>query len=586
MKALKEKRLSLRSFLRRGLVILSLFALAFASAACNSSGGDEGDTTGTGTTTPPPPRALSITIVSGKSATNDWFQGCEPDLTGIEIEVLWETGPDAQTIKKYTKAEFEELGFSASPAYCDEPGTPDGRAPGSAFSGEFHIVHIGSPNIQSEAIPYKGVIPVLTVTGGKVPKLYADEPPALRLKGTKITLGYMYEKATKANPDLPYTVPPPSSINPADAVPATKDIYMNSAYPLWDMNNIATGNDKDGYKVNVHIGKIKSGGTNLKSGTITVAEYMQVVGVAVQTPLPDDFWAYDDEIEIVNTTPSATTFPEELDTKLTDSNVKFNVTYQSGKAGSGSTKPTETQEKTWAEFKANVKYAHAVQNIDPNNSAKPINWGNNGFVKDGSTIKGAVVGVTPPFGWENSAIDILNYSEDITIEAGTYRGAATWTFWLEYVPKEYLLGAAGTDTAYVDRVYIDMPIATFQNEIEIKQRNSLPEALLPYHTGDTEMTDDWMNVINDRWVLMGKYQVGRTKLDKPVDWVSDYFYYGYKSAGNKITLDAPTLSGITVASFAVETERGFSLPVYYRGETQTQDDSVTVTIFLNGPSDH
>jgi hypothetical protein len=564
MKALKEKRLSLRSFLRRGLVILSLFALAFAS--CNTSG-DDGDTTPSTTTPPPQPKVVSITVTG--TITKDWFQGCAPDLTGIKINVLWDTG----TLEKDIPAsDFADRGFTASPNYCDEPGDYAGGA-----AGKFYVVHVGSPNVYSQAIAYKGVIPVLNITKGKVDKLYADEDPTLRLNKAKLTLNYIWDSAN------PYTSPPPAAISTPTAVTDKKDIYMNSAYPPWDLNGIATTN-----QVNVYIGSLAgAAGTNPVTGKIDVTDYMQAVGVAVQTPLPDDFYAYDDEIEIVNTTPSATTFPEELDAKLEANNVKFNVTYQSGKAGSGSTKPTETQEKTWKEFKDNVAYARTVLgNLDNANSVNPVNWGNAGFVKDGTTVKGAVVGVSPAFGWENSAIDILNYSEDVTIEAGANRGAATWTFWLEYVPKEYLLGVAGTHTAYVDRVYIDMPIATFQNEIVIDQRNKLPQALLPYAAGDVAMTDDWMNVINDRWVLTGKYQLGSRKLEKAVDWVSDYFYYGYKSLGTVITLDAPTLSGITVASFSVETERDFSLPVYYRGETQTQDDSVLVEVFLNGPSDH
>ena len=83
MKALKEKRISLRSLWRMGLVILSVFALAFAS--CGSSSGDNSSPEGfTGR------EALSMTVVQYPSSAGGLvFEGLPVDLTGIQVSVRY-----------------------------------------------------------------------------------------------------------------------------------------------------------------------------------------------------------------------------------------------------------------------------------------------------------------------------------------------------------------------------------------------------------------------------------------------------------------------------------------------------------------
>jgi len=84
MKALKEKRISLRSLWRRGLVILSLFALVFASCSDSSSGsgGSAADAGG--------PRVVKFTIKT--QPTEDQFYGQPLDLTGLVLDVFYEDG--------------------------------------------------------------------------------------------------------------------------------------------------------------------------------------------------------------------------------------------------------------------------------------------------------------------------------------------------------------------------------------------------------------------------------------------------------------------------------------------------------------
>jgi len=96
MKALKEKRVSLRSVFRRGLVILSLFALAFASCS-DSGGGDNGDTTpsngGTGPTNPPAATAKFVEKIQILKHPNMYsFEAAAPDLSGLSVAVYWNEG--------------------------------------------------------------------------------------------------------------------------------------------------------------------------------------------------------------------------------------------------------------------------------------------------------------------------------------------------------------------------------------------------------------------------------------------------------------------------------------------------------------
>jgi len=105
MKALKEKRVSLRSLFRRSLVILSLLALAFAS--CNDSGGSSGETQPTNGTQPPttPPKAALTTVLTMTVVKHPYmpsFEGAYPDLTGLEVLVKWTDGAQ-ELVKDPTK---------------------------------------------------------------------------------------------------------------------------------------------------------------------------------------------------------------------------------------------------------------------------------------------------------------------------------------------------------------------------------------------------------------------------------------------------------------------------------------------------
>jgi len=124
MKALKEKRISLRSLWRRGLVILSLFALVFAS--CADSDNDTPEATGPARST-----VYSIEIVrspldAAEAALdkNPEYEALKPylsyeaqevNLKGLQVLVRYESGP---TASKVFEPGTEGAKFSTYPPYA------------------------------------------------------------------------------------------------------------------------------------------------------------------------------------------------------------------------------------------------------------------------------------------------------------------------------------------------------------------------------------------------------------------------------------------------------------------------------------
>jgi len=100
MKALKEKRISLRSLWRRGLVILSLFALVFAS--CNST--DEEETQPTIPPTQAGPKVMSIEVVSPITANS--YEGLAVDLAGLKVLVRYDNGSSNDKVIGPNDAKF------------------------------------------------------------------------------------------------------------------------------------------------------------------------------------------------------------------------------------------------------------------------------------------------------------------------------------------------------------------------------------------------------------------------------------------------------------------------------------------------
>jgi len=121
MKALKEKRIGLRSLWRRGLVILSLFALVFAS--CNSSSDDDS----------PGPSSKKVPLEIKVSGTVKTWEGIAVDVTGAKVEaryagptpLAWVTVPEAEVKANYgIYPKYGQRGGTSYILYTIADGTP------------------------------------------------------------------------------------------------------------------------------------------------------------------------------------------------------------------------------------------------------------------------------------------------------------------------------------------------------------------------------------------------------------------------------------------------------------------------------
>jgi len=118
MKALKEKRIGLRSLWRRGLVILSLFALVFAS--CNTSGsGEEEKKPEEG------PKVVDLKL----TAKDDWlgtqYEGRKIDLSGITVSAKYEGDSEWHVLKSSDGYTIRVEPEYAQGVICSETTTGD-----------------------------------------------------------------------------------------------------------------------------------------------------------------------------------------------------------------------------------------------------------------------------------------------------------------------------------------------------------------------------------------------------------------------------------------------------------------------------
>jgi hypothetical protein len=155
MKALKEKRISLRSLWRRSLVILSLLALVFASCGSSDSG-DNNDTNIPGNIVQP--KDVKEFRMVRLPDPDEMLEGMPVDLSGMVGEIRYHDGT-FETVTDYKK-------FQVIPRFYDYQVT------------EYQVIYTGSLN-KAEArdrlyIPFQAIIPLesLHVTGRLAKEAY------------------------------------------------------------------------------------------------------------------------------------------------------------------------------------------------------------------------------------------------------------------------------------------------------------------------------------------------------------------------------------------------------------------------------
>jgi len=582
MKALKEKRLSLRSCLRRGLVILSLFALAFAFASCNSSD-DEGGGGGGGTdnyittvvTTRPAVNYIRITSQPKKPS----FQGAPPEIDDVTIEYTIEGD---NSIKTLSGADIRKEGFTPSPDYCDIPGK------GTA-AGKFFIAYAGFSSSNRLEIP--GVIAYNDIkTNGPTLDVFSDQPADLSA-GLTFTATYFWDDTDE---DTRYTTVPPSTAPIGKQGNATRTIYPKKlvyppvalpkdvakaskqvAYAYFGLNYVNTAGT-DNYWVYDTLETARSSGINEKRVEIPIT-YWEIWGVVLNS-LPQGTYLLDDDTDYSHktTTVGATTVGEpDIDkwqSKIVDllAGAKFDLYYVNAKNEAA---PAAVSPRTigWDEFQKNVAYALKVATFDNYTKQRMI------IGDDGIKLAAATARDKTP---------ILNYNED--------EGDPVWGLDVQYVPREYAI----SDDADVGNLYtakvkgLNIPVYLFNQEIGVSRKlypSVEVNARATWQAAPATFPARLENGINDRWTLTASYIRGSDPKTKTIaGFQSAWFYAAMSGVSNKAgttTLDGSHIdltgtgqfSGRVagVASGLIISET-WTLPLTYRGVKVSADDETVV----------
>jgi len=200
MKALKEKRVSLRSLLRRGLVILSLFALAFAFASCGDSGsGGGGDTQPTNGTTPPvvTPTAKYVERLEVMKHPNTYsYEAAAVELTGLQVAVYWNDN-GVKSVEIVDVADDESAArFYTDPPFAQVASIGSNMTSLSALAGKYTLYYNdiweSAPGVPINIPAVRALDPAATVyteLTGSIPEVYEDQP--IDTSGVKLRAAYV-----------------------------------------------------------------------------------------------------------------------------------------------------------------------------------------------------------------------------------------------------------------------------------------------------------------------------------------------------------------------------------------------------------
>ena len=624
MKALKEKRVSLRSYLRRGLVILSLFALVFASCG-DSGGGDEPSvpTNGTGGGVVTGPKIKSVTILSQPIVES--FQGLPPELKGLSIEVEWydrSIGNNGKEIVYYGVG-GNEGDFGTVPGYCDTawenaltPGDPStyGKGAGAYLNGNLQLVYKGQvvPTDKPLTPPMVVAATAIQITQKTPIDWYADTRPDF----DGLTYNVIFEAGWLGLG--------------AKSVKDVRNDYkffeheMTAAYPKAFYKD--AGLDK---RINVYIGQLPAGlgGSGVPADykgaipasygnvgvttTFAVGNYYGVSGVELDGASWDKY--FDDDIELFFT--NGKIDAAKVYEVFEKADVKFKVSYLGKNA-----KPVRTI--PFKEYLANNAWYYGLSA----NNAQGINYvtmledlivltdevgfmSNTGRPREPYEIGTTIGTITATKTQGNTSV--LVYGKDPDRDE-------SWRIRLAYSPWNFDNAAAYT------QFWVPIPLYLL-DDIAVRKVGLGPVTMFGTNTPrsfkalvNVDARQSEFEAIKGKWELVGTYVSGRAKATRVIPLKEEYFYAGYYGAsvaaqyknstnaanGWKALNDGTAVPGTTgydvfhpntsygpmtydpitptIASPGLTTYQlrsDFVLPLYYRSLNIIDDEGVLVDLF-------
>jgi len=553
MKALKEKRVSLRSFLRRGLVILSLFALVFAS--CGESGG--GDDTPPDVPPPPPPAPVvkSITII--QQPTGASFQGLPPVLTGLIAEIEWDDGRKEVT--------SDTSLFNTAPGYCDTAwnySATAGAGVNTVPYDKLQLYYKGQTAVSQQLLINRIYAATkIEITQASSVAWFSDQRPDF----TGLTYNVIFDGYAGVGSYKREALP------------------MTAAYPKTDYKEVV-----DKKKLTVFVGPydssaytaanimgVTSGGQYSGSWVKTdfyLANYYQVK--AIEFKGMDDAIFYDDDVTTFFTSAAGTTIDAtNVYAQLKKYNVKFEVSY---------TGTDVTKSLTMDDFIANSIYYRNLTGLASggNNSAYMLN---------------AIVAATDPL-----VVDPTGNTSILRVDPDDEE---TWRIYLDYAPLRYNSSASQTI------VPVSLSLYTFQQEL--RRVEGPGERFIWASDNPRTMNTDELNDIKTKWSLQGQYMKGRQTSYKAITLTPQMFYDGYagtsygwnslttginsyrtysgrvffpnsSDVGGRWGLYSAADGSVSMKLKANQIGRDFPLPVYYRGGYLVDEDESVVVNLVGG----
>jgi hypothetical protein len=555
MKALKEKRISLRSLWRRSVVILSLLALAFA--ACSSDSSDEPG----GPVTPPAgPTVVAINIL--QIPTGPSYQGSPPDLTGFIAEVTWSNGDK--------KIETDVTKFVPIPGYCDVPATT------VAVTGQdlgIGISYVGNPAVVQPLL-LRYVAPALRihVTGtAKRQVWYSDQRPDF--DGLTMEIEYADAAFTAWNTAVN------SGDVPGPTLAATKKtVTMTPAYPKLAMGTPDPANPLRDFNVTqqvpgdaldrkfftVFIGRLTTPANSDRYAIFTVKEFHHISSVEFDSAVWPDGGYFDDD---------TSKFATELDcvARLIEGKVKFKVFYFDG----------HTRTIDMDEFLGNVNF-------------------------DAGMIQGSVNNY--PSSWTTAFPGELQWVDDDTLGIVTFL-TIEYTPWFKYdvggtayttvagisipVPVFEFTDAmiarrkAGSGPNNVRVIPLGNPVGGALNRLNIANTGAAQEFGEPPVLVAANSGTNLLRAINDKWELVGTYSRGGTDREKVMKVTKEMLADGQDEEDNlsngyiylnEESLGLGTYFPATIATGQIG--RNYPLPIKYRGAMLDRDPDGTVVVDL------
>ena len=504
MKALKEKRVSLRSFLRRGLVILSLLALVFAS--CSESGGDEGGTNGpqpTAPTAPPAPVVTRLTVITPPQFES--YQGLRANLKGMVVEA-WIDG-----VQKYIREGDSEFANFYT-GYCDEPW--DGYSETSPYT-ELSLQYLGTTIVAELKIPH--IVPAdgIEFTQKAPDIMYSDQRP--KFEGLEYNMifkegwdGWPESRKSTADKKNP-------TYRPLGTMVATyPKVRYDAATAVRTTYWVYVGKDSYTYKSKVD-------GKSMVETPYTFEHYYEpyditFAGADWTKGGSEGKGFFDDDIAAFYGNATAPDVFRIIE-QFKKSSVKFNVTYR------GDDGARVEKDMSMADFIDNSRWYY-----------DQLNQGGGGGGTYSTFVAGLLKNTDKLRLTPDGNTSILNYGEDKDNDDNEN----AWRVWLDYAPIAYSQQAGGTAVEVPVQLYVF-------SDAEVKRLGTNPWVERKGPTFETSVADmskarDFRDVqanlrgefdaIADKWALTGSYEgngkfLNPSKQSRTIPLTKQMFYAGY-----------------------------------------------------------